>query len=129
MTLHVHCPPSVYERRVQFCPTCDCRRRFVGLVAVWYSTTWTCCGCGDSWDGESGLRMPRPFARGWRQREIRLARQRWAEGLSPAEVRAWLADRLAEEVAWSEANEAVCALLAVARAVLGDSACRLEVAA
>lgn len=62
-------------RRVTMCPTEERRRRIVGWSQDWYSTVWTCCGCGDSWsDGE---RMERPFARGWRQRAIAGAKADW----------------------------------------------------
>lgn len=98
-SLHIHCPPSVHERRIHHCPTCKGRRRFVGLVAVWYPTLWTCCGCGDSWDGESGERMPRPFARGWRSREIAKARERWNDGLNRVDVNRWLTKQISGEVA------------------------------
>jgi hypothetical protein len=49
----------------------------LGQFAERYGTTWTCCGCGDSWqDGERG---ERPFAPGWRKRSIEHARRELAK--------------------------------------------------
>lgn len=62
-------------RRIVHCPTCQKRRRWVGWAQEWYSTIWTCCGCGDSFgDGE---RMERPFKRGWRSEAIKRAKADW----------------------------------------------------
>lgn len=71
-------PERNYARLVRHCPTCARRRRFVGLVAEWYPTVWTCCACGDSWS--EGYRMERPFARNWRADACTRARRAWAEG-------------------------------------------------
>ncbi len=90
-------PATVTFRRVTHCPTCDTRRRFVGTAAVWYSTFWTCCTCGDSWDSEEG-RMPRQFARGWREKEAARARRKWNAAPNRDEARRMLADLLAKEV-------------------------------
>lgn len=77
--LHVCRPRVVVFRTVRRCPECGERRRIVGQWAVWYGTTWTCCGCGDSWcDGE---RLPRPFEPGWRKRATRDARTLWRSAL------------------------------------------------
>lgn len=77
-------PTTVTFRAVRECPTCKCRRRFVGLAAVWYGTLWTCCACGDAWgDGE---RLERPFARGWRKRSIDEARRLWADAPTRSEA-------------------------------------------
>jgi hypothetical protein len=72
------CRPDTFPlRRIFRCRTCKRRRRFAGLDAAWYGTTWTCCGCGDSWtDGE---RHPRPFRRGWRAEAKRRAKATWEE--------------------------------------------------
>lgn len=63
---------SQTECRLHRCPTCERDRRFLAQFQEWYGWTMTCCGCGDVWtDGEP---HPRPFARGWRQDNIRRAR-------------------------------------------------------
>lgn len=68
-------PPQFLIRRIAHCPTCKTRRRFVGVEALWYGTTWTCCRCGESWcDGE---RMLRPAVRGWRTEAAKKARAKW----------------------------------------------------
>jgi hypothetical protein len=77
-------PSTVTYRAVRKCPACGERRRQVGSFAVWYDTTWTCLGCGDSYDVE-GI-YPRPFARGWREKAKQKARQRWAAALPRAEA-------------------------------------------
>lgn len=86
-------PSTVTLRAVRVCPCCHERHRQVGSVAVWYDTTWTCLGCGDSYYGDSyypeGI-MPRPFARGWRERERAEARRRWDEAPPVAEARSVL---------------------------------------
>jgi hypothetical protein len=64
-------------RRIAHCPTCKTKRRFSGGHAVWYGTTWSCCGCGDTWtDGE---RHQRPFRRGWRTKAVAEAKRLWAD--------------------------------------------------
>ena len=69
--LHIHAPPVETFCAVNACPTCERPRRMLGEFAEWYGTTWTCAGCGDSWqDGERG---ERPFAPGWRKRSIERA--------------------------------------------------------
>lgn len=92
MSVHICSPSSVTFRRVMVCPTCDTLRRFVGDAAVWYGTTWTCCTCGDAWSAEG--RMPRPFARGWREEEAARARRKWAAAPRKAEARRMFADLL-----------------------------------
>jgi hypothetical protein len=68
--------PSVWFRKVIYCPTCMQRRRFVCRFQAWYGVDKTCLSCGDRWsDGE--LR-PRPWRRGWRKESIAYARERWA---------------------------------------------------
>jgi hypothetical protein len=39
----------------------------------WYGTTWTCAGCGDSWQDVE--RLERPFKPGWRRESIERARR------------------------------------------------------
>lgn len=89
-TVHVHLPAEFLLRRRRKCPTCKAVRRFAGRDAAWYGTTWTCCGCGDSWtDGE---RHQRPFRRGWRAEAIAAAQRTWDEAAAfdPAEHSAWV---------------------------------------
>lgn len=85
------CRPSVFLlRRITRCPVCERPRQFAGSDAAWYGTTWSCCGCGDSWtDGEM---HPRPFARGWRKKAINAARRTWIEAIAfdPREHKAWV---------------------------------------
>ncbi|WP_328344903.1 hypothetical protein [Micromonospora sp. NBC_00421] len=87
----VVCRPNQFLlRRITFCPTEQKRRRFAGRDAAWYGTTWTCCGCGDSWtDGE---RHERPFRRGWRSAAVAAARRVWDEAAAfdPADHAAWV---------------------------------------
>lgn len=84
MTLHICAPQTVTFRRLLDCPTCKKRRRFVILNAVWYDGIATCCGCGDSFS--DGYRMQRPFARGWRAREVERAKRLWNSALPKAEA-------------------------------------------
>ena len=96
MSVHVCAPATVTFRRRRYCPTCQTSRRMVGSAAVWYGTTWTCCTCGDAWgDGE---RLPRPFARGWREREAARARRRWDSAPFAAEARRLWGEMLREEI-------------------------------
>lgn len=94
----VVCRPNEFLlRRITHCPTEQKRRRFSGRSAVWYGTTWTCCGCGDSWtDGE---RHERPFARGWRAKAMAGAKQVWEEAASfdRTEYTAWVRAELGVE--------------------------------
>jgi len=83
--LHICRPASVDLRSVRRCPTCEQRRRFVGSVAAWYPTVWTCCSCGDAFCVEEG-RLPRPWARAWRQRSSSEARQRWTQAAPRVEA-------------------------------------------
>lgn len=98
MSVIICSPRSVTFRRVTHCPTCDTRRRFVGDAAVWYAPVWTCCACGDSWDDEEG-RMPRPFARGWREKEAARARRKWDAAPTRAEAGRLFAEMVRAEVA------------------------------
>ena len=95
MSVHVCAPATVTFRMVRHCPTCQRRRRFVGDAAVWYGTIWTWCACGDSWgDGE---RLPRPFARGWREQASRLAKKRWTDAPPRCEAQRLFRDLLTFE--------------------------------
>jgi ribosomal protein L37AE/L43A len=66
---------KTYHRTMRRCPCCQRLRPIAGFYQRWYGFTWTCLGCGDSWSG--GELLPRPFARGWRQRSIANARRMW----------------------------------------------------
>ena len=72
MSTHICAPPTFNYRTISFCPTCGCRRRMLVECAAWWGTTWTCLTCGDGWAEEG--RLPRPFARGWRGREVARAK-------------------------------------------------------
>jgi ribosomal protein S27AE len=73
--LHVHAPAAdAFRRQRRRCPTCQARRTFTATHQAWYGWLLTCLGCGDRW--QDGERLPRPFARGWRQQEIAAARKR-----------------------------------------------------
>ena len=73
------------ERRIQFCPICKRRRRFVGTFAAYYGFTWYCVACGDRWqDDELGSR---PFMRGWRKEAIAYAKALWDRVDYPASER------------------------------------------
>lgn len=93
--VHVYAPATFWVRTIEYCPLCRRRRRFVSMHQLWYETTSTCCGCGDSWTG--GYRDTRPFRRGWRDDASREARRRWATAGTRAQLRAWLAGQLAQE--------------------------------
>lgn len=55
------------------CPTCMRPRRMLAQFQEWFGWTHTCAGCGDKWgDGE---RLDRPFAPGWRRKNIERARK------------------------------------------------------
>lgn len=84
--LHLHQPTTVWMRRVAYCPVCEKRRRMIGALQIWYATTWTCCGCGDSFT--DGFRDPRPFTRNWRELSISAAKRRWDEAGPKAEAEA-----------------------------------------
>ncbi len=74
--LHIHVPKGQDFAAVNHCPVCARPRRMLGHFVEWYGTTWTCAGCGDSW--QDGERLERPFAPGWRQQTVRQARERLA---------------------------------------------------
>ncbi|MBX6386834.1 MAG: hypothetical protein IRZ07_28300 [Microbispora sp.] len=96
MTIIVCAPPVYLHRRITHYPTCQRRRRFSGREQLWYGTTWTCLGCGDSWtDGE---RHPRPFRRGWRAEAVAAARRDWEQAgrFDRAAHRAWVEEQLGQ---------------------------------
>ena len=90
-------PTTVTLRAVRVCPCCRERHRQVGSVAVWYDTIWTCLGCGDSYHVE-GV-MPRPFARGWRERERAEAARRWRDAPPAPEARTAIRSMVEEAMA------------------------------
>lgn len=64
------------KQPVVFCETCQVRRRMLFVLEAWRGAYWTCLSCGERWHSEDG-RMERPFARGWRKREIESAKSFW----------------------------------------------------
>ena len=75
--LHINAPPVTERRRfILPCPTCRARRRTIGRNYEWYGWHLTCLGCGDEW--EDGEMLPRPFAPGWRRKNMEKARREWA---------------------------------------------------
>lgn len=74
--IHINRPSNQHlRRRIERCVTCECRTEFVVRFELWYSPTWMCCRCGDSWTDEG--RYPRPFQRNWRTDAIRQHRRLW----------------------------------------------------
>ena len=70
----VICRPDVESRWVarHKCPTCNKRTKFLCEHEGWYGVYFTCLSCGDRWgDGEM---LERPFCRGWRQENIKHAK-------------------------------------------------------
>lgn len=86
LTETVHQEPRIHinwtrysERACIFghCPTCERDRRMFGAFQEWYGWDVTCAGCGDRWsDGEM---HDRPFAPGWRRKNIEYARRELAK--------------------------------------------------
>ena len=71
------CRPSdrFLRKEVHYCPMCMCRTEMAVRYEAYYGVTSHWCRCGDSWtDGEL---IERPFARGWRGRAVRRARELW----------------------------------------------------
>lgn len=61
---------------VNYCPTCKRLRRMACKFQEWYGAAVTCAGCGEQWtDGEM---LDRPFAPGWRKKNIEQARKQLA---------------------------------------------------
>lgn len=85
-------PQNVVRRRFLNCWNCETKRRVAQVYqGVWYGDHFYCCHCGDGW-GE-GETMPRPFARGWREKAIIRAREYWDSAVSKTEWDAyWKAD-------------------------------------
>lgn len=93
------CRPNTFlTRRIAYCPNCRTKRRMVDAYAVWYGTTRSCCGCGDSWD--DGELRPRPFKRGWRTEAIARAKAKWdaSQAFDGADFKAWYY----EQLGWDE---------------------------
>ena len=66
-----------WEKRRLYCPTCQKSRTMLREFYEGYGWHECCLSCGEAWaDGE---RMPRPFAPGWRQKNIERARKRIAK--------------------------------------------------
>ena len=73
--LHIHAPePDVRECVVIDCPTCERQRRAYAAHTPWYGWDITCAGCGDQW--QDGEMSERPFAPGWRRKNIEYARRK-----------------------------------------------------
>lgn len=74
--VYIHAPrPTVRKCQRRECPVCHKRSVILSWFYEWYGASSTCLRCGDKWaDGEL---MPRPFARGWRQRNIEEAKRTW----------------------------------------------------
>ena len=75
----VVCAPRIVESKKwrRICPSCTFRATTVGFFAEWYGWHVICLHCGEEWqDGEWG---ERPFAPGWRQRNIEAAKKRWQQ--------------------------------------------------
>jgi hypothetical protein len=75
--IHINRPKTESFCALNHCPVCERPRRMLGQFAEWYGTTWTCCGCGDEW--QDGEMLERPFAPGWRKRNVEHARRKLAE--------------------------------------------------
>ena len=80
MTVFICGGDVAYRRRILACwGACEGRRRRVVVSYAWspyYSPTFHCCACGDTWsDGELGYR---PFRRGWRKGAIAQSKAMWA---------------------------------------------------
>ena len=68
-------PRGVYHRRIQDCPECKRRHRFViRWDGAWYGTT-DYGSCGDYW--QEDWRGPRPARRGWRKEAQEQFRAMW----------------------------------------------------
>ena len=97
--------PHPTTRRILPCPTEGRRRRMVQKYGgLWYGDDLTCLGCGDAWaDGE---RYARPFARGWRQKQIARARADWDRAVTRAEYDRHFQADLAAHVRFVDQTEA-----------------------
>lgn len=77
-------------RRYLKCWNCKSKRRVSQhwSGSPWYGDSFTCLNCGDQWsDGES---RPRPFARGWRAKNIAAAKHEWAVAVPVSEYNAFV---------------------------------------
>jgi hypothetical protein len=65
------------------CTTCEKRTRQVARFYGYYGWNVVCCRCGERYSEEG--RYPRPFERGWRQRNIEEAERIWKALRTPSE--------------------------------------------
>ena len=72
------CSPRYIEIKLPIvdCPTCERPRRMLYRLAAWYGAEWTCLTCGEEYSADEG-RMERPFRRGWREDNVRRAKEFW----------------------------------------------------
>ena len=72
------CGPRYIEIKlpVEFCSTCERPRRMLYRLAAWYGAEWTCLTCGEEFNSDEG-RKERPFRRGWREDNVRRAKDFW----------------------------------------------------
>lgn len=71
--VHIHAPaPIEVWCAVIDCPTCARPRRMLGRYYEWFGASVECAGCGDRWN--DGEREERPFAPGWRRKNIEATR-------------------------------------------------------
>lgn len=90
-TFVVCMPGRDFVRKIVYCPTCERRRRMVKRVELWHDPEIICCGCGDSWlfEPNEDYRFRRPFERGWREKSIKIAKDRWASASGETEREIW----------------------------------------
>lgn len=81
---HICTPRADVRLRYVDCATCGRLRRFTMWCYEWYGPHAVCWGCGEEFN-EDG-RAPRPFARGWRQRNMQRARDAWSASLEESHV-------------------------------------------
>lgn len=73
--VHIYAPAAETTAIEQHrCPTCNGVTEILVSTFEWYAPHSVCFGCGDEWHGSE--MAPRPFARGWRQRNIEQATRR-----------------------------------------------------
>lgn len=64
------------KQPIEWCETCEARRRMLLVVEVWRGGNWTCLTCGERWHADEG-RMERPFTPGWRRDSVKRAKRLW----------------------------------------------------
>ena len=100
MALHV-CQTTITSWAIRRFKCCECGGFKMLIVShEWHGPNWYCMRCGDKWECEDGfIRVERPFARGWRKKEIARL-EKWVEELKrdhpTGENEAWL-ERLKKE--------------------------------